>query len=226
MEDYYKKTKHLVAVDCVIFGYKKEQLHLLLYPRGFEPAKGKWSLMGGFLQDKESSDDSARRILKSTTGLMDVYLEQVAFFTNPLRDKAARVISLVYYALLKEDKYDETLVREHGAHWWPVNKLPDFIFDHEEMVRKSMEKLQLKASINLVGIELLPEMFTLQQLRNLYEAIFQKKLDPGNFRKKLLSTDMFEKLNIKNTKASKKGAYYYRVKVTSQNKSFDRLMKF
>ena len=174
MEQYYKQTKHLVAVDCVIFGYKEEQLHLLLYPRGFEPAKGKWSLMGGFVQGKESSDAAARRILMGTTGLTDVYLEQVAFFANPLRDKAARVISLVYYALLKGDKYDETLVREHGAQWWPVDKLPDLIFDHEEMVEKSMEKLQLKASINLVGIKLLPEMFTLQQLRNLYEAIFQK----------------------------------------------------
>ncbi|MCL4484410.1 MAG: DNA mismatch repair protein MutT, partial [Bacteroidetes bacterium] len=80
--------------------------------------------------------------------------------------------------------------------------------------------------INLAGKELLPEMFTLIQLRSLYEAIFQRNFDPGNFRKKVLSLDVLERLNKKNTTESKKGAYYYRFKEIETGIRYDRIVKF
>lgn len=226
MNQHYKHPKFHVAVDCVIFGYHKGELKLLLYPRGFEPAMGRWSLLGGFVQEDESADMAARRVLKKTTGLSDIYLEQVHTFSDPSRDEATRVISLAYYALIRLDKYDPDLVRENGPHWWPINKLPVLIFDHKEMVEEALERLQKKASFDLVGEELLSEMFTLLQLRNLYEAIFQREFDPGNFRKKVLSLGRLEKLTVKNTTESKKGAYYYRAVKGEIEKTFDRVVKF
>ncbi|NOY96128.1 MAG: NUDIX hydrolase [Chlorobi bacterium] len=206
---YKKHPKHYVAVDCVIFGYKDEEIRLLLYPRGFEPSKGGWSLLGGFIQERESSDQAAWRILKQTTGLKDIFMEQVQVFSEPGRDPEARVISIAYYALIRIDRHDKNLVRENGAHWWPITKLPSLVFDHKEMVDKALLKLQQKAGYGLVGKEMLPEMFTLMQLRKLHEAIYQKELDPGNFRKKILSFNLLKRLNIKNSSESRKGAYYY-----------------
>jgi ADP-ribose pyrophosphatase YjhB (NUDIX family) len=200
-----------VAVDCVILGYQDEEIKLLLYPRSFEPYKGNWSLLGGFVQDDESADEAAARILKQTTGLEQIFLEQVASFSEPGRDPEARVISLAYYALIRIDLHDEECVKENGAYWLSINKLPKLIFDHEEMFEKSLIKLQQKAGYSLVGSELLPGMFTLIQLRKLYEAIFRREFDPGNFRKKILSLDVLEKLEIKDASESKKGAFYYRV---------------
>ena len=225
MVHYNKHPKHFVAVDCVIFGYRNEELCLLLYPRGFEPSKGSWSLMGGFVQENESSDDAAKRILKLTTGLEDIFMEQVVAFTNPDRDPEARVISLSYYALIRIDEHDEVCVREHGAHWWPITELPAMIFDHRDMVEKALVKLQQKAGYSLVGKELLPDKFTLMQLRKLYEAVFQREFDPGNFRKKILSLDVLERLNTKNLTESKKGAFYYRCKNNEREKSLDRIVK-
>ncbi|MDQ1770674.1 NUDIX domain-containing protein [Labilibaculum sp. A4] len=226
MNPQYKHPKYHVAVDCVIFGYHEGELKLLLYPRGFEPAMGRWSLLGGFVQENESADMAARRVLKKTTGLSDIYLEQVQSFSDPSRDEATRVISLAYYALIRIDKYDTDLVRENGAHWWPISKLPTMIFDHENMVHEALDRLQKKASFDLIGEELLSEMFTLLQLRNLYQAIFQREFDPGNFRKKVLSLGRLEKLNIKNTTESKKGAFYYRAIKGDIEKTFDRVVKF
>ncbi|MFA9370887.1 MAG: NUDIX domain-containing protein [Labilibaculum antarcticum] len=226
MDQHYKHPKYHVAVDCVIFGYHEGELRLLLYPRGFEPAMGRWSLLGGFVQEDESADTAARRVLKKTTGLSDIYMEQVHSFSEPSREEGTRVISLAYYALIRIDKYDTDLVRENGAHWWPINKLPEMIFDHKNMVEEALERLQKKASFDLVGEELLYEMFTLLQLRNLYEAIFQREFDPGNFRKKVLSLGRLEKLDIKNTTESKKGAYYYRAVKGDVEKTFDRVVKF
>ncbi|MGV8095276.1 MAG: NUDIX domain-containing protein [Mangrovibacterium sp.] len=208
-EMYGEHPRHYVAVDCVIFGYMDGELKLLIYPRSFEPAKGNWSLLGGFIQEKESSDQAAARILKRTTGLDQIYMEQVSAFSDPNRETTARVISIAYYALIRLDKHDEEIVHQYGADWFSLEKKPDLIFDHNEMVEKALLKLQQKAGYQLVGPELLPEFFTLTQLRRLYEAIFQRTLDPGNFRKKVLSLNILKRSNKKDSTESKKGAYYY-----------------
>lgn len=225
MERYNKHPKHFVAVDCVILGYDEGELCLLLYPRSFEPSKGAWSLMGGFVQDDESSDEAAKRVLKQTTGLEDIFMQQVKTFAHPKRDSETRVISIAYFALVRMEEHDKACVREHGAHWWPITNLPDTIFDHGEMVEKALLKLQQEAGYRLIGRELLSDKFTLLQLRKLYEAIFQREFDPGNFRKKILSLDVLERLNEKDSSESKKGAFYYRCKNDATVKGLERIVK-
>ncbi len=226
MELYKVHAKHYVSVDCVILGYQNDELKLLLYPRSFEPSKGKWSLLGGFVQENESGDEAAARILKQTTGLDQIFLKQVEAFSAPARDPEARVISLAYYALIRIDLHDEEKVKENGAYWIPIRKLPQLIFDHQAMFEKALTKLQQKAVYSLVGLELLPEKFTLIQLRKLYEAIFQREFDPGNFRKKILSLGILEKLSEKDASESKKGAFYYRAKNNIDEVDIDRIVKF
>jgi 8-oxo-dGTP diphosphatase len=221
----YKHPKHLVAVDCIIFGYEDDELKLLLSPRRFQPAQGEWSLMGGWVQDNETVEKAAERVLYQITGLKDIYLEQVHVFSNPERDPGGRVISVVFYAMIRIDKHDKDLLKEHGAVWWTFSEKPDLIFDHDQMVEYAHEKLKLKAGYSLIGENLLPEKFTILQLRTLYEAIFQRKFDPGNFRKKILSLKVLEKLKDKNTTASKKGAFYYRFKKHPEEFIHKRIVK-
>lgn len=225
--NYYKQqTKFLVAVDCVVFGYEAGEIKLLLYPRAFEPVKGSWSLMGGFVRENESSDEAACRVLQQTTGLDDIFLEQVATFSEPEREIYERVISIAYFALIRIDRYKKSKADEFGAKWWPINELPNLIFDHDEMVRQALKKLQQKAGTSLVGSELLPSKFTLLQLRKLYEAIYQREFDPGNFRKKMLSLNVLERMDHKNSTESKKGAYYYKVKADKIEKELERIIKY
>ncbi len=226
MELYKIHPQHYVAVDCVILGYQDEEIKLLLYPRSFEPYKGNWSLLGGFVEDNESADEAAARILEQTTGLEQIFLEQVASFSDPKRDPEARVISLAYYALIRIDLHDEERVKENGAFWISINKLPKLIFDHQEMFEKALVKLQQRAGYSLCGSELLPEMFTLIQLRKLYEAIFQHEFDPGNFRKKILSLGVLEKLSVKDASESRKGAFYYKAKSNIGEIDVNRIVKF
>jgi ADP-ribose pyrophosphatase YjhB (NUDIX family) len=206
---YHDHKKHYVAVDCVIFGYENGELKVLVYPRGFEPSRGKWSLLGGFVRKDETLGDAARRILYKTTGLQNIYQEQVHAFSRIDRDPAGRVISVAYYALIRINQQDTYLVREHGAHWWPVSKLPRLIFDHREMIENALLRLQKKAGMELIGPELLGDVFTLTHLKKLYEAIFQRDIDAGNFRKKILSLGVLYNTGKKNKTESKKGAYLY-----------------
>ncbi|MBQ3688953.1 MAG: NUDIX hydrolase [Bacteroidales bacterium] len=210
METYLNEPKYLVSVDCVIFGYEDQELKILLCPRLVAPNYGRWSLMGGFLKPDESLEQAAVRVLKTTVGLENIYMQQVRAFSEPDRDSGGRVISQAFFALIRISEQDKNLVREKGGHWWEISKLPEMIFDHSEMIKASLEKLQSVAFTDLIGHELLPEKFTLSQLQRLYSAIFFKEFDSANFRKKVLSTGKLVRLDEKETLSSKKGAYYYK----------------
>lgn len=208
----YHQYRRYVAVDCVIFGYEQEQLKLLVFKRAIEPAKGKWSLIGGWVKEEESVEDAARRVLFDLTGLHDIFLEQVQTFSKPERDPGGNVMTVAFYAMIKVEKYSNQLIREFGAEWIKLEDLPPLIFDHDEMVVKALEKLRLKSSYELIGRQLLPEKFTITQLRNLYNQIYQRAFDPGNFRKKVLSLKILERLDEKDMSESRKGAFYYKFK--------------
>jgi ADP-ribose pyrophosphatase YjhB (NUDIX family) len=211
MKIYSNYARHLVAVDCIIFGYDiiEKEIKLLLIKRSFEPAKGRWSLAGGFVEEDENLDDAARRILSILTGLENIYLKQFSAFGKVARDPGARVISVAYFALIAIRDINPELAQQNSAQWRSIEDLPDLIFDHSDMVKNALSDLQDQIKVRPVGFELLPEKFTLVQLQDLYEAIYRKKADRRNFRKKILSMGILEKLNEKEKETSKKGAYYY-----------------
>ncbi|HBY54271.1 MAG TPA: DNA mismatch repair protein MutT [Marinilabiliales bacterium] len=212
MSYYSEHEKFHVAVDSIIFGFDEEgrELKVLLLKRNFQPAKGEWSLMGGFLKNNEGVDEAAKRILNQLTGLSDVYMEQLYAFGELDRDPGARIISVAYFALIKINASDLELVKNHGATWIPISSMPQLIFDHSAMVARALKKLQVRARTQPIGFELLPDKFTIPQLQALYEAIYNKSLDKRNFRRKLLSMDLLEKLEEKEKETSRKGAWYYR----------------
>lgn len=211
MTTYYNiNSKFYVSVDCIIFGFDQGELKLLLLKRNFEPAMGKWSLMGGFVQDNESVDDAAKRVLKELTGLEDVFMEQVGTFGDIKRDPGERVISVAYYALVNVNEYDRGLVQQHNAYWIKIDELPPLIFDHPEMIAKARELMKHQASDNPISFNLLPELFTLTQLQNLYEAIYGEQMDKRNFRKRVAMMDFIEKTDFIDKSGSKRGAYLYK----------------
>jgi 8-oxo-dGTP diphosphatase len=206
---YKSHQKILVAVDCIIFGFDGTQLKALLIKRGFEPEKGKWSLMGGFVGKAENADEAAIRVLYQLTGMKNIYMEQLYTFSDTDRDAAGRVVSIAYFALINIEDYSEQMQLEHEAKWFPLNKIPPLIFDHKKMVAKAKELLKQKVSSHPIGFELLPPKFTLPQLQSLYEAIYETPLDKRNFTKKMLSLGILNKLDEKEKESSRKGAFYY-----------------
>lgn len=166
--------------------------------------------MGGFLRKEESLDSGAARILRDLTGLQDVYLEQFSTFGEVNRDPVTRTVSVAYYALLNQAVANGKLLNRYSAHWVPLSRLPALIFDHRKMVDEALSQLRYRATYEPVGFELLPPTFTLSQLKKLYEAIFDREIDAGNFRRRLKKMDFLEKLDKKDFSDSKRGAWYYR----------------
>lgn len=223
MNFYSDFPKLLVAVDAIIFGFNEHEheLKLLLLKRQFPPEKGKWSLMGGFVDTDENLDNAAHRIVSELTGLDNVYMEQLFAFGDVNRDAGGRIISVAYFSLIKINDHDSELVKKHGASWISVSEIPELIFDHQEMVNKALRKLRIRARTQPIGFELLPEKFTIPQLQRLYEAIYRIPFDKRNFRRKLLAMGLLEKLDEKEKETSKKGAFYYQF----NQKKYDELIE-
>jgi ADP-ribose pyrophosphatase YjhB (NUDIX family) len=205
---YTEAAPILIAVDCIIFGFDKKGLRLLLFKRKIEPFKNEWSAIGSFVKPDESVDSAATRVLEEYTGLADIFMEHLGCYGDVERDPGARVISQAYFALIRLDAKIEHMVETHEAKWFDT--VPDLILDHNKMVTAALEKLRRKARYHPIGFELLPEKFTIPQLQSLYEAIYQRKLDRRNFRKKILSMKVLDKLDEKDKTGSRKGAYLYR----------------
>jgi len=215
-----------VAVDCIIFGFDGQELKLLVIKRSFEPEKGRWSLMGGFVQPEESSENAAFRVLKQLTGLEDVYMEQLYAFSGPHRDPLERTVSVAYFSLIDINKYEKQISTEYHPEWFPVKKIPALVFDHEIMVKMAKDKLRYKASHHPILFELLAEKFTLPQLHNLYETVYETIIDKRNFSRKILTSGLLIRQKQKDKGFSKRGAYYYKIDKRTYQHKFDAFLNF
>lgn len=183
-----------ISVDCVIFGFDKNELKVLLIKSDLEEFKDHWSLLGDLVRPDENLDSASYRVLKDRTGLDDVYLEQVYTFGEVSRHPAGRVISTAYYSLINI-KDHQPKFSDNELHWHPVNEISNLAFDHKVILDTCLERLQSKVEEHPIVFNLLPEKFSLRELQNLYEAILGVKMDRRNFRKKFFLMDWLEDMN-------------------------------
>ncbi|MCB9673898.1 MAG: NUDIX hydrolase [Alphaproteobacteria bacterium] len=194
--------KPSVTVDLVVCTVIDADLKILLIQRGEPPFAGAWALPGGFVRvgdtfddQGESLEEAARRELVEETGLkLDrAWLEQVGAFGQPHRDPRMRIISVAYTALVRP-----TLAPLVGAgsdaadaRWFSSTALPTLAFDHDAIVRAAHAHLQARIDTSAIAFELVPETFTVAELRGVYRAILGADQDPGNFRRRFrrLQTD-------------------------------------
>lgn len=226
LNNYCKEDKVLLAVDCIIFGFYQEELKILLVQRDFEPVKGEWSLIGGFLKKEEDLDAAATRILNHLTGLNNIYMDQVHSYSKLDRDPEERTISVSYFALINIAHHCQDLLKQNPIKWFDLKDCPELIFDHNDMVKDALKLLQNKISNKPIGFELLPEKFTMRQLQKLYEAILDTELDKRNFINKFNSFNLLKKTNEKDMSSSKKGAFLFEVDEVKYQKKIEEGCSF
>ena len=210
MTYYSQHSKVWVSVDCIIFGFDGGKLRVLIGKRKMDPGRGEWSLYGGFVRSDENIDEAANRVLYDLTGLRNLYMRQVGAFGSVDRDPGERVISIAYYALINVKDYDDHLRKEHGVEWVNIDEIPLLYSDHNEMIAKARILMRQKISSEPIGFRLLPSLFTLTQLQQLYEAVNGEELDKRNFRKRIKEMDFIEKTELIDKTGSKRGAALFR----------------
>ncbi len=230
-----------VSIDCVIFGFHDNQLKVLLL-QWKETLK--WCLPGGFIYKDEHVNDAAVRILKSRTGLGDVYLQQFHTFGDPKRDRGNhgvkkmlaetknswikdRFITIGYWAIVEYSQVKPTPDEfSKNCEWWDIDKIPKLILDHNEILQTALESLRRDLNEYPVGRNLLPEKFTMPDLQRLYETLLGKDLDRRNFQKKILSLDILQRLKERKSGVAHKAPFLYRFDEKKYQRALKNGLKF
>jgi len=229
LENLPLQFESVFSVDCVIFGFDEGELKILLIERNEDPFKDWFALPGNLVDNNESIEGAAERILYELTGLKGIYMEQYYTFGEVGRHPRGRVLTVAYYAMIrlngqKELKPVSNYARQ--AVWVNVKEMPELAFDHSKIFKKGFDKIRNKISYQPIAFELLPEKFTLTQLQSLYEVILNKRLDKRNFRKKMLAYDILKELDEKQKGVSYRAAKLYKFDKRKYAKHFNKELSF
>ncbi|MDH6354561.1 8-oxo-dGTP diphosphatase [Dysgonomonas sp. PH5-45] len=216
-----------IFIACVTFGFQDGLLKVLLNRYGSAP----WMLPVGFIYRDEDIDTAAKRILESRTSFTDIYLKQFSTFgsidaihTNENVEFATllgigqpeiqwfeqRFITIGYYSFVNIAKVKiESTHWEEENKWFAINDLPPLRTEHDKMIQYALESIRNQMGNIPIGYQLLPEKFTMPELRLIYEAILGRELDRRNFQRKMLSTGLMKKLSETKKCGSHKSPFLY-----------------
>jgi 8-oxo-dGTP diphosphatase len=190
-----RRHLHLrLAVDLVILTVRDNLLQVLVIERGNEPFRGRPALPGGFLRAGEDLPAAARRELGEETGLdgAALHLEQLAAYGAPDRDPRGRVVSVAYLAIAPDLPIPTAGSDARSAHWAPVDAvLSSLAFDHDEILGDAVERARAVLEVTPLAAAFCGAVFTMGDLRTVYEAVWGIRLDPRNFSRRVLNIDGF-----------------------------------
>ncbi|MBW8684357.1 NUDIX hydrolase [Chitinophaga rhizophila] len=219
-----------ISIDCVVFGFNNGIVKVLLVRMKGEDH---WMLPGGYVEKHENTDDAAIRILEARSGTKKVYLQQFATFgainrsqsffkLSPELWHAQRFISIGYFAMVDfnqvipvPDDFSDK------CEWLPLNNLPPLAMDHRQIINKALKTLQTQLNYQPIGLDLLPEEFTLPELQKLYESILGKPLNRGNFYRKIMALDILEKQDEQRKGGAHKSPNLYRFNLQRYQEAFE-----
>ena len=189
-----------VTVDVALFAIHRDALHILLVERGVEPFVGAWALPGGFVHPDEDLDAAAARELEEETGVTEeaAYLEQLRSYGSPGRDPRMRVVTIAYWGACAT--LPAPLGSSDAAHaeLVPVSQVEEggieLAFDHDRIVKDAVERVRAKLEYTALAARFCPPKFTISELRKVYETVWNTKLDPGNFQRKVRENRAFRRL--------------------------------
>lgn len=209
-----------VGVDNVIFSVDTQQnrVLVLLVMRQDEPFSGQWSLPGTLVRHGESLENAAHRILAEKIRANNLYLEQLYTFGGPCRDPresptsfGVRYLSVSYFALVRFEEAELIADGVSGIAWYPINHLPQLAFDHNEILEYGYRRLQNKLEYSPVAFDVLPEVFTLSDIYQLYTTVLGENFsDYSNFRTRLLKLGFLSDTGLKVSRGAGRPASLYR----------------
>ena len=229
-----------ISLDCVVFGFHSNQLKVLVLHM---KKTGEWVLPGGFVCEDESLEVAANRVLKVRTGLDQIFLRQFNVFSDPQRSKRnpavadlifsgqshpslawfdQRFISVGFYALVE---YSQVQLQPDElsdvCEWKNLEQIGTLMMDHNAILNKALETLRLHLAFQPIGYNLLPEKFTLSELRKLYETILGKELDRRNFQRKIQGYDILTQLEEVRQGVAHKAPVLYKFNLKNYQKALE-----
>ncbi len=205
-----------VTVDIVVMTVIERELRVLLIQRGKPPFLGRWALPGGFVNFEEELDVAAARELKEETRitLRPEDLKRFGIYAHPERDLprkelGQRVATVGYWAIVPDLPTPKGETDAAYAELVPVAEFESgritLAFDHDQILADAIALARSSLENTTIATRFCPPEFTISDLRRVYEAVWNSKLDPGNFQRKIKQTNDFLKPLDQTTRSGDKG---------------------
>ncbi len=233
-----------LSVNCVIIGFHERVLKVVIN----KVMVGDNMLMvlpGGYVNQREDLSEAVERIVKESTGLENMFFRQFDVFGKASRSFAKepalkaglqsgsvqlvldwfskRFISLCYIALVEYHTIDlKPTEFFESAQWFPIDQAQKLAMDHADILLSAREFLLKEMPYSPIASNLLPAQFTLPDLQTLMEVILRRNIDRPNFRRKILSTGILEKIGI-DSAGRRRPADLYRFKYGKNTTLMDEL---
>ncbi|MDR1024053.1 MAG: NUDIX hydrolase [Prevotellaceae bacterium] len=221
-----KYDNQAISVDCTVFGFDGKDLCVLLVERRRAQVSGEsddLKLPGSLISDAEDLLSAANRVTRELTGARSIYLKQMEVFSDPQRVQGqelmwinsyygvslSRVLTVVFFALVKLDEKLMSYVKRKGGVWVELNSVRQLALDHNKILVKAIDYLILLFQQEPIAFKFLPRKFTIKQLQKLYEVVFDVEIDNRNFRKKILSLEYVQPISEHEVMVAHKPAQYY-----------------
>lgn len=142
-----------LTADIIIFRRCADEIKVLLIRRGGHPFLGRWATPGGFANQNEPIEETARRELQEETGVDGLDLHLVNVFSNPGRDPRGWTVSVAYYALIDRDINVKAGDDAAQANWFTLSRkngilqmkcentvltADDLAFDHADILEHAI----------------------------------------------------------------------------------------
>jgi 8-oxo-dGTP diphosphatase len=178
-------TTHAQQTAAVVLQVREGQLQALLWRRALAPARGRWALPGGALE-QETLERSIRRHLAAKVDVRELsHLEQLETRADP----RTGLVTTAYLGLVRTG-IDPAVPADTS--WHPVETLPATAFDHGSYVLAGRDRLRAKLSYTNLGFALARETFTVSELRALYAAALGHDVSATNLQRVLLRRGVLE----------------------------------
>lgn len=228
-----------ISIDCVLLGFDGEELKVLLVERVPDIHSLEYKdmkLPGRLIYFDEDIDQAANHVLHELTGIENAYLKQFRAFGSPSRtenprdtewlgrlekltgQKINRILTVAYMSLLRITR-KMVIAPAYKARWYALNDVPALVFDHNKIITETLQQVRQNVEYDLsILFELLPARFTEQQLRRLFEHLYDRKLDVRNFHKKMMSMEYVVPLEEWQKDVPHRAARYYKFDKKIYNK--------
>jgi NADH pyrophosphatase NudC (nudix superfamily) len=151
------KTSFAVCLECQFIHYINpapctvalftQQESVLLARRAIEPRKGYWDVVGGFIENGETAEESVIREAKEETNLDAEISSYLGSFPDIYGNTLLPTLIFIYHLKAKENDFSVLQAQDDVAElkWFQWDQLPtEFAFANVkpalDMLKKSLEK--------------------------------------------------------------------------------------
>lgn len=195
------------SIDVILFTPRGSQLAALCVRADDPRSHERWQLPTDWAAEGETLDAAARRVARAAAGIDPTWLEQVGAFADAHRHPGAAVLSVAFVAVVPAAVLD---VANPNVAWFSVGEPPALPPRHRIMLDAALEALRTRMDYAPIAFKLLPAMFTLSELQQMYEILLGRRLHKASFRRALQGAVLVEATDEWRSEGRGRPAQYYR----------------